>query len=337
MPAPTGAHTELWYYWEEDASGNPDFATDSTDDTDSKPFGGNATLSQFEGSNNAVDVFEPNSREMAQLIAQAFDGAATIDFEWTNPWWLQAVISKVTNTTDNGDGTFTHEFNGDIPMPIKIYAGYDSRAVADGNDPGYRILDGFVAQSATTDVSVEGNAEVSLNGAYVNEEWVTQASLDGQPPLQHDVLTFAEAMLSLDSSTLSLVQDASVEINNNTDIIREIGTRFGVDYSPKARVPSVEFTKIREDNSQVEDMYGSQAATSVEQNVNSNDPMTYTVDNGSSAGSGQNKVDISMDGAFPESVGTQNLGDPQEDLQESINRRLRTVDATATNEVSQPR
>lgn len=325
MPAPTGAHTTLWYKWE-DGFGNAPASGDAK-----KPYGGDASLTQFEGSNNAVDIFQPNSREMAQIIEQHFDGSFSIDFEITNPWWLQAVISKAS-TTDNGDGTYTHEFTGDLPRPMRIYAGYEANATSSG-DPGRRVLEGCIVQQATIDTSVEDTASASISGAYINESWETLTSLDAQPELNHDVMNYADAMLSLGGSTLSLVQDASVEINNNTDIIRELGTRIGVDYSPKARVPSVDYTKIREDNSEVEDMYGSQAASAVQETVDSDKPMSYSLDNGKSAGNGKNTMSLDMDGAFPESLSTENLGNPQEDLQESINRRLRTITVSATNEV----
>lgn len=339
MPAPTGAHTELWYHWEIDSNDNVDFAAGTgTSDTDDKPFGGKATLSKLEGSNNAVEIFEPNDREMADLIAQHFDGSFTVDFEWSNPWWLQSVISEVTGTTDNADGSYTHTMDGDVPRPMMIAAGYEDRATSDAAGPAYRYLEGCVVQTATIDTSVEDTASVSLSGAYVNESWDDSvSSLNGQPSLNEDVMTFAEASLDLDSTTLSLVQDASVEINNNTDIIRELGTRIGVDYSPKGRVPSVDYTKIREDHSEVQDLYGASAATAVQQSVADGEAMTYQVDNGNSAGSGINKAQVSLNGQFPESVGTENFGDPQEDLKESINRRLRTVSITATNETSSPR
>jgi len=336
MPAPTGAHTTLWYYWEltDDAI---DFGVgDDTEDDEPKPFGGNATLTQFEGSNNAVDIFEPNSREIAQLIAQHFDGSFSVDFEWTNPWWLQAVISEATETVDNEDGTYTHKFEGNIPLPMTIYAGFEERAVGGSDEPGYRVLEGCVIESATIDVTTEQTVDVSLTGAYVNEEWKEVDDSFDQPSLAEDVLTFAEAALELDESTLSLLQDVSVEINNNTDIIREIGTRLGVDYSPKARIPSVDYTKIREDNDEVESMYGSEAATAVKQSVEEDGPMTFEVDNREAAGAGMNMVQLDMDGAFPESLSVSNLGNPQEDLQEDINRRLRTITGSATNEVEEP-
>ena len=334
MPAPTGAHTTLWYYWEEDSNGNIDFgAGDSTDDVDEKPFGGNATLSQLEGSNNAVDVFEPNSREMAQIIAQAFDGAFSVDFEWSNPWWLKGLISDAA-TVNNGDGTYTHTFDGDSPYPMTICAGYDDRATESAGRQDERFLEGCVVQSATVDTTTEDNVSVTLDGAYINEDYQDNIQLTAQPSLNYDVMTFAEALLELDSGFVSLVQDASVEINNNTTIIRELGTRVGVDYSPKQRVPTVDYTKIRESDNEVKDMYGSQAANAVQETVASDKDMVYEVDNGQATGSGQNQAQFSMSGSFPDSFSTENFGNPQEDLQEAINRRLRTVTAEATNQTS---
>lgn len=335
MPAPTGAHTTLWYLWEVNGDDTPAFATSETEDDDRKPFGGNAVMTSFEGSNNAVDIFQPNSREMEQLIAQHFEGSVTIDFEWTNPWWLAGVLAS-PSTESNGDGTYTHTFDGDIPLPMQIVAGYDERAVGSGEDPMYRKLHGVVLQTATIDTSVEDVVSVSLSGAYVDETTERVDSLDSQPSLNHEVKTFAEAMLELDEEKLSLVQDVSLEINNNTDIIREIGTRVGVDYSPKGRVPSVDYTKIREDNSEIQSLYGSEAASAIKETVESEGPMKVEVDNGLTE-EDMEQAQFDMDGAFPESVTTENFGNPEEDLQESINKRLTTITAKATNAIEEAR
>lgn len=330
MPAPTGGHTVLYYKYEDQG-----FTQDPSGDEDPKPFGGNASMSNMEGSNNAVDVFEPNSREKAQIIEQHFDGAATIDFEITNPWWLASVIADAGDPTDNGDGSYTYSFDGDVPLPMRVFAGYEDVATADGEGPALRELVGFVAGSATVETSVEDTATCSLTGAYVEDEIDdTISDLPDQPTLDHDVMTFVDAMLQLDGQTISLVQDASVEIENNVDIIRELGTRFGVDYSPKARDPSVDYTKVQVDLDEVKDMYGDRASTSTQETVDDGEDMTFVLDNGASAGSGINSLQFNLGGQFPDSHSTENLGDPQEDLQESINRRLKTVDAEATNETS---
>ena len=333
MPAATGAHTELWYKWELDASDNPDFgAGDGTEDVNRKPFGGNANTTALEISNNPLDVFEPNSREMAEIVAQHFDGSITIDFEITNPWWLQGVIAQATSE-DNADGTYTHTFDGDVPLPMAIYAGYDEQATDGGTM--YRIFEGVVNQTATVTTTVEGAAEISFAAIFANEE-TDETALEGQPTLDESVMMFQHATLQSEGSAISLVQDASVEINNNTDIIRELGTRLGVDYSPKGRIPSVDFTKIRENNDEVESFYGSEAASAVQETVTDQDEdLVYVLDNGESAGDGMNQMEIAMGGNFPESVSTENLGNPQEDLQQAIGRRLRTVTASATNEVEE--
>lgn len=332
MPAPTGAHTELWYKYEVNTNtSSPDFAAgENTDDTERKPFGPGATLSQFEGANNAVELFEPNDRKIAQLIEQHFSGTINIEFELSNPYWLESVLSAVTSTTDQTD---YHEFTitGDVPLPMVVYAGYDDTAVGPAEDPGYRVIRGVVVQSATISVDVENTASVTLSAAYVDEQYITQATLDGQPTLSHDSMTFADATVDLDGSTISLVQDASLEINNNTDIIRELGTRIGVDYSPKGLVPNIDYTKIREDTEEQKLNYGSQSATGTDpQSVDSNGPVTFLFDNGLP---GTDTVEVQFDlvGSFPDTLGTEAIGDPQEDLQESINRRL--TDANASGAV----
>lgn len=329
MVSATGQHTELWYRYEEtaDSPPAPDFSAGTgTEDGDRIPFGPNATLSQFEGSNNAVELFEPNSRRIAEIIEQQFEGTVAIDFELRNTDWLKAVLGQ-----ENVSGG-TYSFDPGVPFPLVLYVGYEQRALEGSDSPGYRVLSGVVIQSATIDVSVDDTASVSLSGAYAREEWDT-SGLQGQPPLTAaqydagDVMTFSEARLDLNGDTLALVQDASLEINNNTDLIREIGTRFAVDYSPKGQVPSVDYTKIKEGNTEMEQMYGSQAATATKQRVDSNYPLTFVFDNGKS-GADIFTLTFNGTGAFPDSLGVENIGNPQEDLQQSINRRLEKINAT---------
>lgn len=328
MPAPTGAHTTLHYLWE-DAG----FAS-SPNDTDNKPFGGNATLSQMEGSNNVIDIFQPNNRQIEQLIAQHFDGAFTVDFEVSNPWWLRALFGEPT-TVDNTDGTYTHTWDGKNPTPMRITAGYEPPATDSGGEDR-RVLEGCVVSSATVDTSVEDTGSVSLTGAYANENYSRNTALDPQPDLQYRVLTFAQAALSLEGTTLSLVQDASVEIENNVDLLRELGTRVAVDYSPKAMVPSVDYTRIRVENSEQDSLYGSQGASTVQEHVAEEGPLQFAFDNGGLGGE-DNQMQLDLSGSKLDSLGNENLGNPQEDLQESINRKLRDLSAEATNNTAAAR
>lgn len=326
MPAPTGAHTELWYTWEDPTDLGAPVDYDAEDEK-RKPFGGNASPTTKEGSNAAIDVFEPNNRERAQIIAEMFDGSFSVDFEITNPYWLAAVISH-PYTVDDGNGVYTHIYEDDVPLPMTVYIGYEDRA-ARSDGQLYQVLEGVFVESATIDTSTGSEASCSLSAAYVNERFENDP-LEGQPQLEYDAMTFAEAMLSLDGETLSLVQDASVEINNNTDPIYELGTRKAVDYSPKAREPSVNYTQIHIETDETREMYGNEAADAVQDTVEAEKPMEFVLDNGKS-GEEINRIEFLMDGAFPESVSLDNIGNPQEDLQQSINRRLRTVEAVAEN------
>lgn len=335
-PAPTGAHTTLHYNWEISDSPSspmeeklPDFGVgDGTADSVNKTFGGSQSLTQFEGSNNAVDVFSPNSREVSQIIEQHFEGSVSIDFQMTNPWWIQAVLSAADSPTSLASGAYEYTFDGTTPLPMVIHAGYEDRATASSTGPGYKVLSGVVCASASISISVQGVVEVSLNCAYANEKW-SQESLDTQPPLEYDVLHYGEAGIDLDGSALSLVQDVSLDIENNTEMIYEVGTRLGVTYSPKGLTPSIDYTQIRQDNTETEDLYGSQGAGSVQSTVDSDSPLTVTTDNGKT-GNNANATTFSLEGGFPDTLSTDNFGDPQENLQESINRRLTGISATAT-------
>jgi len=113
----TGANSTLVYYWEDGTDG---FKGDP-DDSTPKPFGKDSSLSAFEGSRNAVELFEPNSREVEQWIEQEFSGSWTADFVFSNPWWNRAALT--TPSTTGSSAPYTHEFDGEDPSSMQIVTG----------------------------------------------------------------------------------------------------------------------------------------------------------------------------------------------------------------------
>lgn len=327
MPASTGADTRVSYVWENDGSGNPDFATASPSDSDYKPFGADATMNTLEGRNNAVRVFEPSSREAAEVIEQAFEGAFSVEFTLTNPWWLRGVVDNSVSTTDNGDGSYTHTFSGDVPFPMRIVQGTEST----GNE---RTLLGCVIASVTLSAQVGGMGTVSIDGAYADDENATPASLTSQPALNERPMTFAQASVTRGGSTLSLIQNAQLTLENNTDLIHELGSRTAADYSPKQRTADINYGDIVEDKTELERMYGS--GSSVQSTVENTSNIVFQFDNGKS-GSDKNVMKVTLKDAIPDSYSRSGVGDPEADLEGTLSEMAATVDAEATNGTSAAR
>lgn len=325
MSTSQGHDFRLWYK-HEDNGFNQDPA-----DGDPKPFGYNATGDNFEGSNNAVQVFEPGSRTPADIVKRLFDGAWSVSFVYTNPWWLNALYGP-PSTTDNGDGSHTHTWDGEGMQPQQIGIGR--------TDSGKeRVLSGCICTQAQIQPSVNDFAAVTLRGAYASEEIVDPADLTPQPAVNHEAMTFIEADLALGGSSYAFVQDGTIQLTNNSRLIPAWGSATPVDFAEHSLVPEVDFNKIVDagGTEDIQDMYGDSAATTIQDSYASEDGMTFTLDNEVAPGSGTNVLTANLADTVPNSLAESSIGDPDTDVAQQIQRLVEDVSFDATNEVSAAR
>lgn len=313
-----------WYLHEDNG-----FAASPTDST-YKPFGANTVIDRAEGTNNAMQVFEPGNRIAVDVVERLFEGSWSVTFDYTNPWWLNFIFGAPT-TVDNADGSYTHTWSGDTMQTQRIGIGYEPS----GKE---RILQGCVAATANARPSVGENGRITISGAYAKEEINDPASLTSQPSIDNEVMTFADATLSLGGSTRGLVQQAGVELNTNAEVINELGTRAGVDFAARQLVPRFNFTKINDGGevNELKKLYGDTAASAVQETVSSNarEDATLTFDNGLAAGSGINQMNINLTSTMQDGFGQDGLGDPAADIEDNINRLVAGITVEATNEVA---
>lgn len=273
------------------------------------PFGSNATLNQAQGSNEAARVFEPANRVPIEIVERVFSGSWGVEFSFNTGHlgWVELLLG----TDGNGGYTSTVE-----PSSAAI-------AIGRTESGSTRVLSGCVATSCSIDSSVNNEITVSISGAYADEELITPGTggIASQPELTGETATFADAALSFGGTTLGYVQNATVNIESNVNLINELGTRFAVDFSPKQLEPSVQFSKINEQGgtSQLEDMYG--GGTSIQENVTSDTAMNLAI----SDETGSTVMSVDLSGTFPESYGESGLGNPEEDVTEQINRMTTNV------------
>jgi hypothetical protein len=317
MSTASQGHDFTGYYLHEGS-----FAEQNPADSTPKTFGANQTFGTVEGSNNVLQVFQPNKRTPVDLVERTFEGSWSAQFTYTNPWWLELLYGSPSST---GTSPTTHTFDGETMGTARIVIGRQQS----GKE---RILKGCLVTQATIQISVGGEARVNLNGVYAEEETNTPGSLESQPSLSWDAMTFADASLALGGSTFGYVQDGSLQLQNQVELVNEWGTRVAVDYAPRTLVPTVDFSKINEagETDQLENMYG--GSTSIQEDISASPDVTLTLDNGQS-GSNTNSLEATIAGTFPESYGEEGLGDPQADVTEEINRAARTVSFDAQNNV----
>lgn len=312
MPAPTGANTTCWYRRE-----NEGFKQEpSESDNDAKPWGADATLDTAEGSNEAVRVLEPASKEAAEIIKLLFSGSFTVTFTLTNPWWLQTVLGEPES--DGTDPT-THTFDGDV-VPTRIYQGN----IAGGYS---RVLYGCVVAEATIDATVPNRIEVSLSGAYAGEQPDDSTPAE-QPSLDFGAVRFSEATANLGGDDLSIVQNASVTIATNVEMVNALGTDEAVDYYQPTIEPEVSYGKVRDDTTDtLEDFYGSSDGTA----DTDPDPGEFVLDLDSARET--NELTLTVESSLANSYGTSAAENPDELTTEDINRLATGVTAEAVNDV----
>lgn len=323
MPAAAGHHARLSYLWEDDASGNPDFATDDPTDSTYKTFGADVTMNTLEGSNNAVRAFNPNSRDAARIIEQNFEGSWGVEFNLTNPWWLSGLLHN--GVSSSGTSPTTHTWSGDIPYSMRLLVG-------NTHSDEQRYLKGCVISSASISVNTGGLVSISLDGAYADEDPI-DTNMVTQPTIRPGIkpLHFGHATVNRGGSSLSLTQSASLSIENNTDLIPELGTRFAVDYSPKQRTVDLNYTRVVENEDDTKRMYGSGSAP--QESVTNTADITFVFDNGQT-GTDKNSLTMTLDDAFPNTAERSGVGNPEEDLEDALSEMMPTITATAENGVS---
>lgn len=323
MPTGAGHNATVSYLWEDDGTGNPDFATDSPEDSTYKTFGADVNVNTLEGSNNAVRVFNPASREAARIVEQNFEGSWGVEFNFTNPWWLGGLLDY--DVESSGTDPTTHDWDGDVPYSMRLLVGNQQ-------SDEQRYLKGCVIASGTISVDTGGMVSVSLEGAYADEDPI-DSNMVTQPTIRSGIkpLHFGQANINRGGDNLSLAQNLSLSIENNTDLIPELGTRFPVDYSPKQRTADLNYTRIVTDEEDTKRMYGSGNAP--EETVDNTEDIVLSFDNGES-GNAMNTLTLTLDNVFPNSAERSGVGDPEADLEDALTEMAPTLSATAQNGVN---
>jgi len=312
-----GHHGDVSYVFE-DAG----FNTSPTDE-EFKNFGGNATLDTFDGSHNAVRVFNAD-RKAADIIGQNFDGSWSITLEGFTepPWWLAGLFGQPVSS-ELTTGLYEHIYSigdGNTPVPLRLYA--PTEGFSD-----YRVLGGCVVASTSVDQDAESSPEITVSGAYAGEP-TREATLDPQPP-QFSQTSFSnrDATLTADGGTVGKAQSTTFDLSGNAEMINEIGSEEAVDFTPRAFEPSVDFEKI---------LWVGQTTDPFDLFVNSGQfGLNLNYDNGASD-TDQYAVDIDATGALANELTESGRNDPSADLTESLSNMVQDATATITVDADTP-
>lgn len=315
MTAKGGAHGDVVYKFEDNG-----FASSPTD-TSFKGFGGNVSMDTFEGSHEAVRVFNAD-RKAAEIIEQVFDGSWSITGELgaEPPWWFQAIWGSPTTS---GTGPYTHTYSlssGGDPETLQLYTPTDGFA-------NYEVLYGCAVATMTIDQSHPNSPEFTLSGAYAQEPSRESSQTVTVPALSESTFNNRTADVTVGGTRVAKAQTSQVEIQTGMELTGEIGAGDMTDFVPRAFEPNPTYDKIVDDGQSVDLLSrftgGSQVTTDLAWN------------NGES-GTSEYEVSIDMTGSFPNSWSESGRNDPESDLMEELQDMAEDATATITVNTSAP-
>lgn len=296
MSSRAGHHGDVTYKFE-DAG----FRNSPTDDQ-YKIFGGNVTFDTWEGSHQAIRVF--NAEEYAaEIIGQTFDGAWGVSFQLTEPpWWLAGVLGQPGSGTQVGT-TSAYEFtysntDANNPTTFRLYLPTDGFT-------NYEMLEGCTISTVTVDQTFDGSPDVSLSGAYAGEPNSQSTPSVSINAFTESTFQNRDAELQVGGSTVAKSQNTSITFEANVELKGEIGSETAVDFVPKVFDPNATFDKI---------IYASPTVDFLDRfrgSTQANIEMIY--DNGQT-GDNQYIAEFQVNDQFPDQFSESGRNDPEADL-----------------------
>jgi hypothetical protein len=313
-----GHHSDVSYVFEDDG-----FAQAPTDTT-MKNFGGNAVLDTFEGSHNAVRVFNAE-RYAAEVIEQTFDGSWSVTVEGFTepPWWLAGLFGQPSSSNVAGN-LYDHSYdldNDNDPVPLRLYG------PTDGFNE-YKVLKGAVVASVSVDQDAESSPSITISGAYA-EEPTAETGLTVDPPaFDKTSFTNRDAQLTTNGGdTVGRAQSTTIDLEANTEMIGEIGSENAVDFIPRAWEPSTTWEKIL------------WVGQTVDPRQLFEDGGTYSTvlsyDNGET-GDAEYSLDFTVTGSLPNDWTESGRNDPDANLTEELSEVAANATATITTDSATP-
>jgi hypothetical protein len=342
----TGADTIWVYRWEDDDAFNQ--APGDPSDTTDKTFGANVTADAFDRSQNPERIYKPFSRAADTILEAQFDGSWGTDHVLSNTWWLQFIFGAPTVEGTSAPYTHTYELgNGNCPKTAHLI----QETHHDSGEVTQTVYTGCFVSSIDVDVSTEDTVSVTLDGTYTDEEYYEDAAnspygeVGTQPDIQYRPMHFGNSLFKFDrdddgtAETLALVQDASISLEGNVEGERELGTRLIAVPSFLQFEPDISYTHLVDANIQEDEQtssaYGSTASTTIQETMNDANDLAAELEFDAGTGT-DNKLTFETTGAFPDSYSRDNVGSPEDALEDDVDRLAQDVTAIVESDQQNP-
>lgn len=262
MASITGAKTYVNYGLE---------TTWGTPVTADKSFGRNTILTPSD--NNSIErIFQLGSQDIQEFIFKEYESTLSIDCNLNTPYWLYSVMGAVADAVVGSADDHTYTF-ADNPEPMTVEYGKDM-----GTDEvdTYEAFtpDTFSMRGSVTDGAVRCN----LTGPY--QTLVNDATLGSQASDSDNSFTFAHASVSKGGSPITRLQSFDFVTTRNVELVKQLGTRFGVEAIHKERFTELSLTGNFEAAATLMDVFYGAAGGPQEAPAESGDNLILNLTNG---------------------------------------------------------
>lgn len=219
-----GTQARIAYGWED--------IFNTASGTVNKQFSQGVRVPTYDIDNDAEYIYQIGSQDVQKSIAKTFKGSWGVEFIYSDPWWLQAILGGVPTTT--GSAPYIHTWtvaNSGISSQqtaMSIQYGFDLATDSD------QTLTGCIANNASITCAVGEPIKVRLDGWFSGVDKDT--SLLGAVAPVEDPVTFEAGTFALpNDEAITDVQSVELGWTRNNDPVYAIGSRYPQTNVAKAR------------------------------------------------------------------------------------------------------
>ena len=204
------------------------------------PFGHGVEIS-VSRSNNAERVYGVGARNATATINKQYGGKVSINGSLSNAYWLLGVMGA--NADGGAADAYTHTYTEANSVPS-----FTTKTSFElGTTDFLAALIGCKIETATITAAVDEAVKFSLDCSYRYENLSTTKISDN--PEIEPVFTFAHGSIEMpDGTTLAAVQNFELTINNSSELIYGIGSRFASGNIAKQREYNFNLTAAFKDH-----------------------------------------------------------------------------------------
>lgn len=274
----------------------------SPSDTTYKAVGGDGSIDDLT-IENALSRLRNFSPEAKQTIETTFEGAISISGVITEDtcWLFNHVFGD--EPTQSGSGPYTYTWTHAGPgraQSARFFVGLDHL-----NGFAERVLKGVCIPQVDLENPEGGETTFTATAFFADEEYNTSATPGSEPSTTSDPFVFHGGQLDIDSTTLTLMESATLSIQTGIHGLRGWERKFS-EAVMGAEEHTLEPTKVVENADLLTDAYGNSTSPATSPNSVASKSATLTLGNGSET------LTISMPRVTPDSYTWEQIGETED-------------------------